>query len=652
MCGIAGYYAPDSPRDDARAALAMLGAIAHRGPDDQGFAFLNTRTGAQLDSATRASAPEIRNALPSADSGEAFAHDLAFAHCRYSIVDLTPAGHQPMWNASRQACVSFNGEIYNYVELRQELEQAGLRFRTRSDTEVLLAGYLHWGTEVFRRLNGQWALSLYDARAARLLLSRDRLGKVPLYFARLGGCLYWGSEIKAILAACGASNFPARTQAIDDYVTEGWRDRDGTFWEGIEDFPPASFAWVQPDATLKAEHYWRLPDVRLTVGDISPQEAATRVRDLLVDAIRIRVRADVPVAFELSGGTDSSSLTALAAQSLPGRVTTYTVEFADPRYDETPYARAVAERCGGKVDYRVLRPGADDFWRDADEFVKLEEEPFHAPNLHTNQSLRRQMRADGAKVVISGAAGDEVFAGYAGEYLAPFLLHLASRLRLPSLVREARSNTEYPLTLRNALLLAMDVVAPALKKALQSAHSGESRLLADCYVRPAGTKNRSALPRGFSERMRANMGAAKMNYWLRSANKSNFGIPIEPRAPFLDYRVVDFAFSLPPEYLIRDGWHKWILRKALGGLLPPEVLWRRTKMGFPFPIADWLAASRASVMANLADSDCPYLRSNRLDAHYEAFVRAAPYSLWRLISLGLWWRRVVRGRPLRAEAFR
>jgi asparagine synthase (glutamine-hydrolysing) len=149
--------------------------------------------------------------------------------------------------------------------------------------------------------------------------------------------------------------------------------------------------------------------------------------------------------------------------------------------------------------------------------------------------------------------------------------------------------------------------------------------------------------------MRANMGTAKMNYWLRSANKANFGIPIEPRAPFLDYRVVDFAFTLPFEFLIRDGWHKWVLRKAMSPLLPAQVLWRRRKMGFPFPITSWLISSKPQVQAALLDTACPYLAQRGLLQRYEEFARLAPYTLWRLVCIGLWWRRVVEGLPIAAD---
>lgn len=645
MCGIAGYFHPNTARADTSLADRMLQSIAHRGPDDQGLMFLDVDSGKAYDCATPYSAMEMREKLPSVHGAQGFSHQLSFAHCRYSIVDLSPGGHQPMWDGSRRLCVSFNGEIYNYVELRDELQRAGYRFQSRSDTEVILAGYIHWGVGLFERMNGPWALSLYDTQARRLLLSRDRLGKAPLYFTRKDGAFCWASEIKALLSAFGPDRFRVRAQAVDDYVTEGWRDRDGTFWEGIEDFPPASYAWVENDGTLDVRRYWTLPD--RSSREAPPEAAAAeKLRDLLVDAIRIRARADVPVAFELSGGMDSSSLVALAASELSDRVTTYTVEYDDPRVNEAPYARAVAARFGAKIDYRVIRPAHSDFWRDADEFVRLEEEPFHAPNLHTNQQLRRRMKADGARVVIGGAAGDEVLAGYAGEYLGPYLLHLLSRGNLAGFVREAGTNTEYRTGLRSAAELGMSTLFPEAWNGMLKARSGEARFMRECYVSPDQPGRRGHRPVSFSARMRDNMGRGKMNYWLRSANKANFGIPIEPRAPFLDFRVVDFVFSLPPEYLIRNGWHKWLLRQALARHLPEEVLWRRNKVGFPFPIVDWLIASRGYVEANLGDRTCPYIAFDGLMRRYEAFARTAPYTLWRLVSLGLWWRRVVEGRTI------
>jgi asparagine synthase (glutamine-hydrolysing) len=622
----------------------MLGAIAHRGPDDQGLAFFDIHRQQTLHCATQGSVEPVRASLPAPEAVSRFPHQLAFAHCRFSIVDLTAAGHQPMHDDSGRLCISYNGEIYNYVELREELERAGMRFRTRSDTEVLLAGFAHWGTEVFQRLNGQWALSLYDGGTRTLWLSRDRLGKVPLYYTTHENRFYWASEIKALLGVCGTA-LTVRDRAVDDYVRHGWRDRDGTFWNEVHDFPPAHFASIDDSLALRFNRFWQLPGERLPESAISPEEAAQGVARLLGEAIRIRTRADVPVAFELSGGLDSSSVVALAARGSTQRIGTYSIAFADASANEEPYARAVAEQYRDRIDYRVIRPGDEDFWRDADQFVWLEEEPFHAPNLLTNQSLRRRMREDGTKVVISGAAGDELFAGYHTDYFSPYLRRLILRRQWARAVHELRASSEIQ-TWKHALVALMDAVVPGLPDRLRASRSREQAFLDVCFRSPPRLAEEPAKRTSLEALMAANMGSAKMNYWLRSANKSNFGIPIEPRAPYLDYRLVDYAFSLPVEYLIRDGWHKWVLRKALEELLPAQVLWRKQKMGFPFPITTWLLASQARALSAISGSSCPYLDGARIAEHYIAMARTTPFVLWRLICLALWWQRVIRGHPI------
>ncbi len=644
MCGIAGYYLKNALGEDAERAVRMTRCIRHRGPDDEGFLFINTRSGRMLNCSGAESDARVRGRLPLAEEqARGFAHDLAFSHRRYSIVDLSPAGHQPMGDAEGEICLSFNGEIYNYVELRSELAQKGHQFLTQSDTEVILRAYREWGTGAFPRLNGPWAIALYDKRINGLLLSRDRMGKAPLYYAVRDGAIYFASEIKAILEVCEDRSFPVRSQAVDDYVMHGWRDLDGTFWSGIEDFPPASFAWVADDLSVKAESYWRLPPKRLTAREISIPAAAAGLKDRLEDAIRIRLRADVPVAFELSGGMDSSSLVAMAAARSERKLSTYTVKFDEQHSDEEPYARTIYERYRDTIDYHVLKPGKEDFWAGADEFFRVEEEPFHAPNLETLQSLRRMIRRDGIRVVIAGSAGDEVLAGYADEYLIPFFKHLVMSGHWISFLRELRLSSEYTPKQSVKSLFWNAFPSGVIIRRREGMVSG---IMKDIYSRPSGIRSRAGKSKELSNRMRDNMTVWMMNYWLRSGNKASFGIPIEPRTPFLDYRVVDFAFSLPPEYLIRDGWHKWVLREATKDLLPDAVVWRRQKMGFPFPWREWLQKSRGTVALNLRDSECPYVNRQALMREYDDLAARQPILLWRLVCLSLWWRKMIEKRTI------
>jgi asparagine synthase (glutamine-hydrolysing) len=653
MCGITGYFQREPLETDLSILVRMTRNLRHRGPDDEGFALINTRANLELDCSGAESDRAIRDSLPAIERLEkSFTHDLAFSHRRYSIVDVSSRGHQPMWDTTEQVCVSFNGEIYNYIELREELEKRGYPFRTRSDTEVLATAYLEWDTALFSRLNGFWAMALYDRRKKTLLLARDRMGKAPLYYARATNRLYWASEIKSILDADGENHWPVRDQAVDDYILYGSRDVDGTFWQGIDDFPAASFAWVQSDLSLNIQRYWQLPQQRLSTSQLSVHEATAGLRGLLSDAIKLRIRADVPVAFELSGGMDSSAIVALAASSLPNPVSAYTVEFAEEASNETRFARAVAQFYQKIVSHYVITPAKGDFWEEADSFVWFEEEPFHSPNLHSNQQLRRKIKENNIRVVITGSSGDEVLAGYASEYFAPFLRTLLAHGQLGQALREIHLNSEFPKTksvlylVRN--LLTASCFAPLLHKLSRDYGQRSRHSLAGIYKSSPKVMLRDAKPASFNERMIANMGAGQMNYWLRSGNKSNYAIPIEARVPFLDYRVVEYAFTLPPQYLIHGGWHKWILRMVAKDILPDEVVWRREKMGFPFPYREWLAYSKRVVKTKVEGVECPYLNPRPLMKEYDRVLAQDPLLLWRTICLALWWKKMIQKRPLSA----
>ena len=255
----------------------------------------------QSDLLTEHSAALLRRfaGLPSAKE---IPHRIGIGHRRFSLVDVSAAGHQPFWWGDTTVCVAFNGEIYNYVELREELEKEGIQFRTTSDTEVLAAAYQLWGLACFQRFNGFWAVTLYDRKRRQLLLARDRIGKAPLYVTRRSDGLYWASEIKGLFAMLGASEFAVHERAVVDFVK--WHRRDlfhETFYRDICTFPNAAYAWIESDGSYRPVEYWKVPDRRLCLGEISVQEAQDRLAELLEDAVRIRLRADVPVSVQLVG---------------------------------------------------------------------------------------------------------------------------------------------------------------------------------------------------------------------------------------------------------------------------------------------------------------------------------------------------------------
>ncbi len=650
MCGVAGYQRTTGSERGATRLLAMLRAVRHRGPDDEGAAFIRADRAVQRF-CTDESAPGVREPLLPA-GGEVDPHRIALGQRRFSIIDLSPAGHQPYASGDGEITLVFNGEIYNYLEVRSELEAAGERFSTQSDTEVLLAAYRAWGVACFGRLNGFWAVALYDRRRDAVLLARDRIGKAPLYVTRRPEGVYWCSEIKGLVAALGAGAFTVNALAVDDFVRRGHRDvHHQTFYREIQTFPAAAYAWLQPDGTFEPQTYWTVPAQRRSERQISAGDAAAEMRRLLADAVRIRLRADVPVGLDLSGGLDSSSIVALAAaapRSAPLRV--FTVSYPGSAFDEAPFAQRVADCYAGQLRSTVLTPTNEGLLEHLDGFVAHMDEPFHDPQILNLRDIWRGMQAEGIRVSLNGAAGDELLAGYGSEYFKPFLRSLLRGGRVGRFAREFFSYTDYerlPLGrhyLRQAYHLLPDWMRLYRNRAMQTPPE------ADPYRAAAGMPAQRGPSRRIDRLLIDTMTHWRMNYWCRVGNHNSMGVPLEFRCPFLDYRLVEFAFTLPLTYLIRDGWLKWILRKAIEDVLPADIVWRRRKGGFRYPLGERLPAARGELLAMVAGAECPFIDERRLRDNFDEINRRDPNYLWRLLSVALWWKRCVRGEPLGSGA--
>jgi asparagine synthase (glutamine-hydrolysing) len=607
--------------------------MRHRGPDDEGMALIDPGGDKRIDLATGSTMNDVR--LRHNGDPESISCSIALGHRRFALVDPGPQSHQPFWSLDGSCCLTWNGEIYNYVELRRELEALGRQFATRSDTEVLLAAYQVWGTACFDRFIGFWAIALYDAGKRAVLLSRDRIGKAPLYTYRDSSGVYWASEIRALRTITPVADWTVREQSVVDFLRWGIRDIEGaTFFNEVRTFPPASYSWLDR-VEAEATRFWSLPDNRLGQRDISPEEAGAMVRTTLLDAVQMRLRADVPLGVQVSGGLDSSSILALTA-GLTDRVDAYTVSFPNPEANEEPYARAVADMYGSTVDYHVLSPPLSDPLEQLDGFVGLMGEPFHSPNQLTNHAIWEAIRGHGLRGVLYGAGGDEVFLGYPGQYSHPYLRWLIRRGRFGSAFREfARFPASYSSSAaKDWLVRAMLTVHPSTEEWIHR------RSIPPGFDPCRGLRGRSTMsqpPCELEARQRSNMDTWFIPYWTRIDNQNSMGVPIELRCPFLDHRVVELGFRLPVEYFIHDGWTKWILRLALNRDLPEKVAWRREKMGFPFPLSDWLSRSKSHLMSSLADLDCPFVDSASLHDNYDRLREIDPNYLWYILALGLWW---------------
>lgn len=569
MCSIAAIFSGAGSVEPSHLD-AMHGSMRHRGPDDEGYFLANQKSGQSAAFAGKESAKKIRQEIPTWGAQLPFEASVGLAHGRFSILDFSARAHQPFLDQGGRCSVIHNGEIYNYLELREDLKSKGHVFESNSDGEVIAEAYKEWGTECFSRFNGMWALLIYDFEKRMLLASRDRLGKKPLYWTRMDGVIYLASEIKALLAVPAIRrSVEVNEAAIYPYLAYGIRDfSNATFFEGIEKFQPGSWSLIDENFPNKIQRYWRPPEKRLSENEMSIPEAAAQLRSTLSDAVSIRLRTDTPWCTSLSGGLDSSIISALAGGAAGPKVPSYHLRGNGYSLEEG-LSKNVAAHC--KTELRIVDVQSEDFWADAESFVSEQEEPFHSQNLHAYQRLLKSARGDGFKVCLNGAGGDELFGGYP-EYFPHAQYENLARGRMVVWLQNTLHWTEG--SKGKALLLPCEALAKRVLRNLLGAFGWQFHP----YIH-APSHQPPPILNSLGKTIERDLASSKMPYWLTSGDKSQMSIPMEVRMPFLDHRVMELALKLPTSYLIRNGWHKWILRKAFEAHLPHEIVWRRNKAG-------------------------------------------------------------------------
>jgi asparagine synthase (glutamine-hydrolysing) len=624
MCGFCGVLGP--ARTAAPEAVdAMTRSLAHRGPDDDG---------------THVERFPVRD-------GE-FA--LALGHRRLSILDLSPLGHQPMHSEDGAYSIAYNGEVYNFREIRRELEAKGHRFRSDCDTEVLLEAYRAWGTDSFDRLIGMFAFALWDRRRRRLVLVRDRLGIKPLYYRFADGVLTFGSELRALRAHPGFRGDISRP-ALGRYLRGGYTVGEETIYRDARRLLAGSFL-VWEDGAIATHAYWRLTDPADAPPPATFEAAVDALDALLGDAVERRMIADVPLGAFLSGGVDSSAVVALMRERSRSPVRTFSIGFRELEWDEAPHARAVAAHLG--TDHTELYVGRADAVAVAHELPDLYDEPFADASAIPTTLLSRLTRRH-VTVSLSGDGGDELFGGY-DRYAK--LRRLASLLALPQPLRGLLADASGflpPGSLRNGLarLRAAD---PAQLAERLGAHFEDADLEAACG--PGG----GAPPALFLDTFRAApaddpvrraMFADARVYMaddiLTKVDRASMSVALEARVPILDHRVVRFAFSLPGAFLSHGGRTKAPLRAVLDRRVPSALI-DRPKHGFGIPIQVLLerelSAWRARHLAPervREDGLFDPAGVARLVAHATTREPVATTRLWFLLCFQRWYARVHRG---------
>ena len=629
MCGIAGIFGAPTAENELRADVAdMTAALAHRGPD-AGALWVDHTAG------------------------------IALGHRRLSVIDLSEDGAQPMSSASNRFVIVYNGEIYNYLELREELEQRGYTFRGHSDTEVALAAFEAWGVKAaLCRFNGMFAFALWDKHHRRLYLGRDRVGKKPLYYGVANGRLLFGSELKALRDVGGwhggVDPFAARA-----FLQYGFIPGDMSILSGVRKLPPGHLlVFSSPDATPQLEPFWKLEDV-IAAGIADPfkgteSEAEERLATLLSDAVRIRRRADVPVGAFLSGGVDSALVVALMQQSDAEPVHTYTVGFADSEYDESHAAERVASWLGCRHTSFLLEPS--DVRAIVPTLPQVYDEPFgdvsQVPTVLVSRVARREVT-----VCLSGDGGDETFGGYHRHFLTARFWPWLARTPLP--LRRACGQAIGTGSIGRWVArtgVAGQLRTPDEKLTKMAAVLG-ARNLQEAYQLLLSQANRSATLNGTDVSLLGDavtipegMGAARKVMALDTlcylpgdvlvkVDRASMCVGLELRCPLLDCRVIDFAWQLP------DSWHigksgKRLLRAVLQRYVPRE-LFERPKMGFAVPIEDWLRGPLCSWAEDLlmAPEHDGFVSASDVTERWQrhrAGERGHGHWLWRVLMWRAW----------------
>jgi len=569
MCGIAGLVYNDGSQAAAQAAVRrMIKSQRHRGPDGEGF---YDTVGASL------------------------------GHCRLAIIELSDAGHQPMADPEGRFWITFNGEIYNYIELAEELRALGYRFRGHSDTEVLLAAYCQWGESCVKRLRGMFAFAIWDEKEQCLFAARDRLGIKPFHYWTDGKLHFaFASEIKALLEFLPERR--ANLRLAREFLAWNLLDHDATetMLVGIRRLPPAHVLTWSPGAEIKLLRYWHLEvSEELDTPPTQRMSLVEEFRRRFEESVSLHLRSDVSVGSCLSGGLDSSSIVCAVDAELKRQGIwrknwqhTFSACFEEPRLDERPYISAVVDATG--CQSHLVFPSGERLREELDTWLWYQEEPVGASNTYAQYCVARLAREHGIKVLLDGQGADEQLAGYR-KFILVYLRQLIKERRYTQAVREAIAFFSSPEILRTSRLVDGYRYLFSSTSEVDQLWPGSSK-----PDRPA------TLSLGYSlgQRLGSDLMQFSLPVLLRYEDRNTMAFGVESRVPFVDHVFVEWLATLPADMRLAGGWTKRILREALIDLLPERVRTRKSKLGFSTPQSEWLAGPLTSWLRQTVAAPC------------------------------------------------
>lgn len=637
MSGITGIYYKTNPQNFFD-IIRMNDSIKHRGPDDEGYISINVAS-KKFNLFSGKDSLIKRNSIYNSEQKE----KLWFGHRRLSTIDLSSLAHQPMIDQKENVCIVFDGAIYNYREIREELKNKGYSFKSQSDTEVIIYSYIEWGKSFVQKLNGNWSFLIYDKNKNILFGSRDRFGVKPLYFINNHNFIAFASEIKALLAIKNYS-CEINSEMVYRYLLWGQETfKNSTFFKEVYEIPPAcTFTYSFIEDSFNIEKYY-------SIETVSEWESFNYKKSLSIieksgfftkKSIERRLVSDVPIGSCLSGGIDSSSIVCNVNRFIGSNIQigekqkVVTACFTNEKIDESKWANIVVESTG--AEWHRTYPGMDDLLSDLEDMVFYQDYPFQSTSIYAQYRVMKKAKEIGIKVLLDGQGGDELFTGYSN-YFYVFMIEMLKRMAFPGFIREASHFNNMSMNFSRIL-----------GKRINKLFNKTSFVLKD-YLNPDFFESMTGIDQeaennqfygGLNNYMKTLMEKTSLPTLLKYADRNSMRFSLDLRAPFADdIELIDYIFTIPSSYKIHNGYSKYLLREGCADVLPEQIKKRVDKIGFETPEARWLCESQARYKEYLNDGLIDYFNVEKLRTDWASLVNSAGsnYSMiWRIINFSVW----------------
>ncbi|MCX6077361.1 MAG: asparagine synthase (glutamine-hydrolyzing) [Campylobacterales bacterium] len=614
MCGIVGFISNEKINEDILSN--MLHSIDHRGPNDNGYQY-----------------SEVLN------------KNIFLGHTRLSILDTSNHAHQPMISEDKNFILIYNGEVYNYIEIKEELIIKGYTFESSGDTEVVLKAFIEWGNDCFTKFNGMWALAIYDKASKKMTLSRDRVGKKPLYYYKDKEKFIFASEIKAILQYPNITIKP-NLKKVYRYLSTNYRYIDidtESFFENIYQIEKSSFVEINLDFDMATKKYWELKE--FNTNHKNENDTIDEFRELMIDSVRLRLRSDVPIGCFLSGGMDSTSIMSIAYKILKTPIMAFSGITGEEKgiYDESEYINEVIKDTNAQ--YKFIKPDPADIFETVEEMLGYHDEPICTVTWYSLYLIVKNIKDANVPVVLNGHGGDELLAGYWDHYQYNFY-DLKNDDRLKSEIEQWHINHNRDM---NEIQKHQSMIEKVLNKQQKEidrfpnysyVFNQDFNAKYNLDIEIKNIKCDSLL----TQRMYKELFYETVPASLRAEDRNTMAHSIESRSPFLDHRLIEYSYALDNKYKIRDGVGKWILRESMKGILPEKVRTRKDKAGFIAPADEWFRTINKDQILDMLDSkefaDIGIFNLTAIKELYNEHLsnkKNHQMFLWQLINVFIWY---------------